>query len=310
LLLIGTVRVEETLPENPLVAFLRSLQREGLLTEIALGPLSTTETASLAEQVARTSLEPDLATHLYHETEGNPLFVVEMVRAGSLAEAGSHADDELTAENARPLLTRATSTLPPTVQTVLSARLAQLSPSARQVVNVASVIGREFAFSVLARACGEDEDTIVQGLDELWQRRIVREQGTGETYDFSHDKLREQAYAALSPGQRRLLHRRVAEAFEYVYPRNLDSVSGQLASHYERAGLPDQAIPFYVRAGQTAARIFANSQAIAAYQRAISLLEKSQNELAWEEMAKVYLALGDVQVVMGQQAEARKTYQC
>lgn len=154
------------------------------------------------------------------------------------------------------------------------------------------------------------EDTIVQGLDELWQRRIVREQGTGETYDFSHDKLREQTYAALSPGQRRLLHRRVAEAFEYVYPRNLDSVSGQLASHYERAGLPDQAIPFYVRAGQTAACIFANAQAIAAYQRAISLLEKSRDELAWEETAKVYLALGDVQVVMGQQAEARQTYQC
>lgn len=309
LLLIGTVRAEETLPENPLVAFLSALQREGLLTEIALGPLSTAETTSLAEQVARTSLEPDLATHLYHETEGNPLFVVEMVRAGSLVEAGSRASDKLTTGNAQPLLTRATSTLPPTVQTVLSARLAQLSPSARQVANVASVIGREFAFSVLARACGESEDALVQGLDELWQRRIVREQGTGETYDFSHDKLREQTYAALSPGQRRLLHRRVAEAFEHVYPRNLDSVSGQLAAHYERAGLPDQAIPFYVRVGQTTARIFANAQAIAAYQRAISLLEKSQNELAWEEMAKVSLALGDVQAVMGLQEEARQTYQ-
>ena len=150
----------------------------------------------------------------------------------------------------------------------------------------------------------------MQGLDELWQRRIVREQGTGETYDFSHDKLREQTYAALSPGQRRLLHRRVAEAFEHVYPRNLDSVSGQLASHYERAGLPERAIPFYVRAGQTAARIFANAPSIAAYQRAVSLLKKSQDGPAWEETAKIYLALGDVQVVMGLQAEARQTYQC
>ena len=58
----------------------------------------------------------------------------------------------------------------------------------------------------------DSEDAVVRGLDELWQRRIVREQGAGtaETYDFSHDKLREQAYASLSPAHRRLLHRHVA----------------------------------------------------------------------------------------------------
>ncbi len=62
----------------------------------------------------------------------------------------------------------------------------------REVANVAAVIGREFTFVVLAQASRESEDAVVRGLDELWQRRIVREQGAGtaETYDFSHDKLR------------------------------------------------------------------------------------------------------------------------
>src|SRR5207248_6647684 len=108
------------------------------------------------------------------------------------------------------------SSVPSTVQAVIAARLAQLSPLAREVVSVAAVIGRAFTFAVLKRASGSDENALVQGLDELWQRRIVREQG-GEAYDFSHDKLREGAFKDLSLARRRLLHRRVAEALEEVY---------------------------------------------------------------------------------------------
>jgi len=64
---------------------------------------------------------------------------------------------------------------------------------------------------VLSQASGSDEDTVVRGLDELWRRRIIREQ-VGDAHDFSHDKQREGAYSALSAARRRLLHRRVAEA--------------------------------------------------------------------------------------------------
>jgi len=194
------------------------------------------------------------------------------------------------------------------VQTVLATRLAQLSPLAREVANVAAVIGREFTFAVLAGASGESEDAVVRGLDELWQRRIVREQGAGtaETYDFSHDKLREQAYASLSPVHRRLLHRRVAEAFEVASADtlsggqvNLDAVSGQIAAHYEHAGLPERAIPYYRRAGEVAMRIYVNAEAITAFQRAAALLEAdspghTQQEKQWEIATGVYTSLGDI----------------
>src|SRR5262249_27043692 len=86
LLLIGTVRLEETLPGHPLVAFLSALQREGLVTEITLMPLDTTETTSLAEHVMDHQPDPAIINTLYQETEGNPLFVVEMVRAGTLEQ--------------------------------------------------------------------------------------------------------------------------------------------------------------------------------------------------------------------------------
>ena len=81
------------------------------------------------------------------------------------------------------------------MRSVLEARLAQLSPPARELAGLAATIGREFSFELLAKASGCDEDALVRELDELWQRRIVREHGA-DAYDFSHDKLREVAYAA------------------------------------------------------------------------------------------------------------------
>src|SRR2546421_11711826 len=91
-----------------------------------------------------------------------------------ISAGGQRGRAQSAAGSPLPLLTQPISTLPPTIQTVLAARFAQLSPFARELANVAAVIGREFAFSVLARASGESEDAVVRGLDELWQRRMVR----------------------------------------------------------------------------------------------------------------------------------------
>jgi predicted ATPase len=111
-------------------------------------------------------------------------------------------------------------------------------------------------------------------LDELWQRRILREQGA-EAYDFGHDKLREVAYASLSAARRRLLHRRVAQALESVHAHDLDAVSGQIAVHYERAGQPERAALYYRRAAEMARRMHAGDGAIQYHQRALTLLEKA-----------------------------------
>ncbi|MDQ2713876.1 MAG: AAA family ATPase [Chloroflexota bacterium] len=310
LLLIGTVRAEEAPSGHPLVSLLGTLQRTDLLTEIALGPLNTTETISLAQQVAGHQLALTLTSDLYHETEGNPLFVVEMLRAGTLqARIGEQQD----VKGPQSLLTASTSALPPTVQTVLAARLAQLSPLAHELASLAAVIGREFSFAVLARASGKSEEVLVQGVDELWRRRIVREQGQ-DAYDFSHGKLRAEAYAALSSARKRFLHRRVAEALEEVYAGNLDTVSGQVATHYERAGLSEQAILSYQRAGEVALRVYANAEAIVAFQRAAALLEtaataRNQHEQPWKLAASLYERLGDVLGVVGKHLEARQSYQ-
>src|SRR5205823_15131211 len=156
---------------------------------------------------------------------------------------------------------------PPTVQAVITGRLAQLSPLAREVVSLAAVIGRAFTWSVLAQTSHLDEEMLVRGLDELWRKRIVREQGE-DAYDFSHDKLRVVAYAGLSAARRRLLHRRVAEILEALYADALDQVSGHIAFHLEQADRVEQAITYYRRAAEAARKRSANTEALALYRRA------------------------------------------
>lgn len=247
LLVVGTLRTEEVEAGHPLTALLTDLRHAGRLTEIALGSLSESETAALAAQVTGQPLGQVQAADLYRETEGVPLFVIESLHAG-LTAAG----------------------LPSQVQAVLAARLAQLSPPTRELAQVAAVIGRAFRSDVLAQASGVDEEVLVRGLDEMWQRRIVREHG-GDAYDFSHTKLRDVAYASLSPAHRRWLHRRVAQAVETLQAGDLDSVSGQLANHYDKAGLSRQAIHYFQRAAAVAQRVYANTEAIACLNRALEL---------------------------------------
>ena len=160
--------------------------------------------------------------------------------------------------------------LPPRMNAILQSRLAQLSPPARDLAALAAVIGRQFTFGVLAAAFGQEEDVLVNNLDELWQRKIVRERGE-DAYDFTHGKLREVAYASLSAARRRSLHRRVAQALAPVPATCHPSTAGMAATHYELAGEFAAAASCYRRAAEAAAAIFANDDAIRLYQRAISL---------------------------------------
>jgi tetratricopeptide (TPR) repeat protein len=271
LLVLGTARAEELEGSPSLPELLRQLRSESRLGEIPLEPLDAAETAELAAHVADHAFDADAVTRLYRETEGNPLFVVETVRAGGEDDRRSGPPE------------RGIPGLPPRAHAVIAGRLARLSDPAREVASAAAVIGRGFGLEVLVRAVG-DEDAVVRGLDELWRKRIVREQGPN-AYDFTHDKLRDVAYGETSAPKRRLLHRRVAEALLAVPDADLDAVSVQIAAHYESAGLPEQAIPQYTRAVAVAQGVYAHDEAIALAVRGLSLLRElpeSARRDGWE----------------------------
>jgi DNA-binding SARP family transcriptional activator len=252
LLVAATARREELDPPHPLddlVTGLRALER---LAEVELGRLSRTETGVLAERFAGHPLEGPDAEHLFAETEGNPLFVVEALRAGW--SGGDHRR------------------MSPKVQAVIESRLARLGRPARDLAAVAATIGREFTTAVLAEASGAGEEALVRDLDELWRRRIIRDRGT-DAYDFTHDRIREVAYQAMRPAQRRRTHLRVARALERLHAHDPAPVAAQLGAHYERAGEPDRAVGWYLRGAEVAQRLQANAEAVRLLERALGLLD-------------------------------------
>jgi predicted ATPase len=270
LLVVGCAREEELPQTHPLRTLLLHLRNSMPVTELTLQPLDAAETAKLASQVANRELDLSLVMHLFQETEGYPLFVVEMVRADLGRVSTSPPETDRLPR--QPPLDDAR-TLPPRVHAVLVGRLLQLSASARAFVECAATIGREFTLDLLITVGNGDADSAVCALDELWHKRIVRERGAN-SYDFTHDKLREVAYGEISAPQRRMLHRRVAQALEAMHAEeDLDSVSGQIASHYERAGMIEQALPHYQGAAAVAQRVYANEDAISLLSRSLQLLE-------------------------------------
>jgi len=272
ILIVGTARSEELDSTCPLETLLRSLHRDEQVTEISLDRLDSKATATLASSIAAQELGVDQATALFHQTEGHPLFIVEMMRANLIErfrETDSSVDQEPLRIKAEP---DSVTVLPPKVQSILSARLAQLSPSARQLVGLAATVGRSFTIDILHHANGDDEEDVVNALDELWKCRIIRDHGL-DAYDFSHDKLRDVAYESINGPKRRLLHRRVAEALETIFAHDLDAVSAQVAAHYEKAGLSSKAVPYYLQAAEVAQRIYANTEAIHAFRQALKLLQ-------------------------------------
>lgn len=262
-LVLTTARSEELSDNEAAQRLLVALRQEGRLLELELGPLDAPDTAALLRAAAGSEQEAvtaGVAERLYRLSEGNPFFAIEALRADLHLPAA-------TPDTSLPdLLARSSR-----VRAVLTARLAQLGPRARELAECAATIGRAFSFEVLREAADLDERELVPALDELWRRRIVREHPT-LGYDFSHDALREAAIHGLSPARARLLHRRVAQALELIHTANLDEVSASLAAHYELAGVLERATGYYRRAARAASRVYAHRRAAALLKRALELV--------------------------------------
>src|SRR5262249_9461234 len=176
LLVAATERIEDSAAD-------RVLLREQRI-DIAIGPLSAADTVKLGEQVTGRKAGSASLESLYERTRGNPLFVVETMRAGWSANEA----------------------VPQKVHSVITRRLARLSEPAQHVAGIAAVIGRPFTAELAGQVAGLAEDPAVQAMDELWKHGVLCHLEDG-SYDFSHGCLRDVAYAAVGPARREQLHR-------------------------------------------------------------------------------------------------------
>jgi DNA-binding SARP family transcriptional activator len=247
ILIAATLRPEETDRSHPFTRLWSEVRRLGKGVELPLDALNSEETAALAAQISSRHMEAAESNELYRATKGNPLFVVESVRAGPAGLAAA-----------------------PRVHAVIAARLSSLSSISYELAGLAGVIGRRFSIDLLAKATDWDEDSLVRALEELWQRRIIEADAAGN-YDFTHDRLREVAYQELNPVRRRFLHRRVARALEEIHGPETESVAGEIAAHAEAGGMPEQAIRYYQAAAAVAGQRFADADAADLLRKALAL---------------------------------------
>jgi DNA-binding SARP family transcriptional activator/tetratricopeptide (TPR) repeat protein len=264
-LVAATLRDDNLQQDAELADWIVRMRATGLLTELPLSPLEAAETTHLAQAVSGQPLPEADAQVLYATTGGFPLYVIEAVRStvdlhSSLVPAGD-------------------------LTTVLRKRLAQATAAAREVAGLAAAVGTNFTLDLLTEASDLDADVVVEAVDELWRRRIMREFGDG--YDFTHDLLRETAYAQVSPPKRWLLHRRLAQGLELVHIDDTDAVAALLAEQYSRGGRPKRALAYYQRAADLAASMFAQAEAIRLHEEALAIVgslpagkDRDRHELA------------------------------
>ena len=274
LLIVGTVRDDEIEADHPLNMMHYDLQQRDQSRVIDLSPLNSNELQSMATHILGHSLSDGDLTNLSIETEGSPLYALELLRSKTFL-SNDQSDPNLGIAN------QPQRQLPQKIHSIIQWRFGLLSLKARNLIETAAIIGRSFSLDFLSTVNDREEVDILQSLDELWKRRIIREVGDDE-FDFFHDYFRDAAHDEISPINRRRIHNQVATALKAFYKDQLDSVCGQIANHLVNAGKPQQAIEFFIRAGEYAGSRHASDEALQNFKSALDLLPQTELSARFE----------------------------
>lgn len=299
-LLIGTFRTEEAAADEQLSVCLQTLLREPHSLHLVLNRLSLEDASALVASLpAPASQAAELGQWLYRETEGNPLFLISILQ--SLQEQDILKEDNQTWQVNLHLLQTATSdlTLPEALREAVRNRLRRISKQARTILEVAAVYGRRFDLSVLSAVTAESELPLLDIVEDLTTRQVLREDEDGH-YDFFHDKIREVAYHDLSTMRCRLLHRRVAEVLEAWG----NHPPGALAEHFEKGQTWDKAITYLAQAAEQARKLFAMPETLHFYDRAIALAEQHPDAANQRVILNLYEQRGKARGLIGGMADA------
>ncbi|MDP9069066.1 MAG: AAA family ATPase [Actinomycetota bacterium] len=281
-------RTEEVEPGHPLRKIAGDAAGAGPGRHLVLRRLARTDVQALVEDTRGLGVSSgeELAARLMEETEGIPFFVVEYL--AMLASRGGEWE------------------MPRTIKELLRSRAGLAGQMARQILGAAAVIDRSFDFDTVWRAGGRTELETVDALDELVRHGLVVPSPSSPptaTYEFSHQKLRSFVYESMSPARRRVLHRRVAEAF-VAASRGADqfaSTPALVARHYELGGMEAEAARYHEAAAIRAREVYANRDALAHYVAALAL--------GHPDPALLHEGAGDMYVLLGEYKNAVDSFE-
>lgn len=275
--------VREDHPLRQLVA--ENRQRDRLL-HLRLERLGPDDVAELVE-AAGLETTPELLDRLRAETEGLPLFLVEYLH-GLDPHDGEVTDGW---------------SVPAGVRDLLVARLRPLSDVARQVLAAAAAIGRSFDLETVRLVSGRGDEELVAVLEELTEAGMITEilSASSPRFDFRHDKLRTTVYEQLSLARRRLLHGRIADAFDRPGHREEPVPDAAVAQHLRLAGRDAEAAQRFLAAASHAQSLAAHTEAINHYRTALAL--------GHDGAASLHGAIGDLLTLQGDYPAAIHAYE-
>jgi pentatricopeptide repeat protein len=294
-LVVATYRDTEPARDQPLGTALAELARIHGTTRISLSGLDERDVARYIESIAGRAPPDALVDSIHRETEGNPLFVGELVRLlDSEGRLWEPRGDRWP--------------IPEGVRAVIGRRLDHIPPGCREMLTLGSVIGRDFTVEALQRITDRDAENILDDLREAVAARLI-----GDVRDspgrlrFSHSLIRETLYEDLMLADRVRLHRAVGEALESMY-EDLESHVAELAHHFFEAapaGDMDKAVEYAIAAGKRAVALLAYEEAVRLLAKALRALRYSPEEA---RRCDVLLLLGDAQGRAGDTPAAKESY--
>jgi DNA-binding SARP family transcriptional activator len=301
ILVVGTYRDVDPGVKDPLAATLAELAREPVTRRLQLGGLAEEDVARFIELTTETTSSAELVSAIHDETEGNPLFVGEVVRL--LASEG-----QLRAADGEALPTLG---VPQGIREVIGRRLRRLSDDCVRLLTLASVLGREFRVDVLERLSELPADGLLEALDEAVSARLV----TGSPASlgrlrFAHALIRDTLYDELTTPRRVLLHRRAGEVLEAFYGQDDEAHLAEVAHHFFEAvpgGNVERAVDYARRAAEHAVRLLAFEEAARLYGSALDALDLTQPV---DESARcdLLLGLGEAQARAGDETAASAAF--
>ncbi|MHB8577955.1 MAG: TIR domain-containing protein, partial [Dehalococcoidia bacterium] len=306
LLVVGTYRDVEVDRAHPLSATLAELQRGASFVRVRLRGLTADEVQRMIAAIAGQDVTWRLAEAVYRQTEGNPLFVQEVVRY--LAESGlvERKDGRWQAPSAESLLT----SIPEGLRDVIGKRLARLTPPCNQLLTVAAIIGREFELRTLQAVAGVSDDALAAALDEALKVAILQDQSRPGLvrYRFAHAFFRQTLYDEVITPRRLRLHQQIARALEAQYAGRLDDHAAELADHFAQSSDPadlGKAVQYGRLAAQRARAVYAHGEAVRLLEQALAVQEVADPDGKAERCA-VLLQLAETLLAASEPYRAAK----
>ncbi len=269
LLLLATYRADELSPAHPLARLLPAIVRESSAGRLDLRPLRAADVATLVAGRYRLTDEGTmrLAAYAHRRSEGNPLFLGELLRTLEDDEVVQRTSTGWTLGFLAPVR------VPPLLRQMIEGRSARLGGEARRRLGIAAVLGQEVPLPLWARVASVAEGALLPAMDEAAAARLAEATEDGMGIRFVHALIREALYEGISPPVRRAMHRTAGETLAAGRDPDPDAV----ASHFQRAG-DARALPWLLRAGERAQAAYAWSTAAARFEAALALMGRGDTE--------------------------------